>query len=40
MPEKSSVFLVGPDSLPVAVRFYVGDGFKNEVPLQEFLDGT
>ena len=40
MPEKSPVFLVGPDSLPVAVRCFDGDGFKNEVPLQEFLDET
>tara|TARA_B100000963_G_scaffold222442_1_gene193960 strand:- start:395 stop:595 length:201 start_codon:yes stop_codon:yes gene_type:complete len=40
VPEKYSVFVVGPYSLPVAVRFFVGDCFLNEVPLQKFLDGT
>ena len=40
MPEKSSVFIVGLDSLLVAVRFLVGDCFKNEVPLKKFLVGT
>ena len=34
----SSVFLVGPDSIPVAVTFFGRDSFQNEVPPQELFD--
>jgi hypothetical protein len=40
VPEKSSVFIVVPILSSVAVRAFVGVGFKNLVPLQEFLDDT
>ena len=40
MPEESSVFLVGPDSIPVGVTFFGRDGFQNEAPLQELFDDT